>query len=76
MKKSLSLLVVALMLLTLITGCNSNQGANNGDEKTIGLAISTLNNPFFVDLEAGAKAKAQELGVKLVTLDSQDDSAT
>lgn len=76
MKKSLSFLVVALMLLSLITGCNSNQGANNGDEKTIGLAISTLNNPFFVDLEAGAKAKAQELGVKLVTLDSQDDSAT
>lgn len=76
MKKSLSLLVVALMLLSLITGCSSNQTANNGDVKTIGLAISTLNNPFFVDLEAGAKAKADELGVKLVTLDSQDDSAT
>ena len=48
----------------------------NGEPKTVGLAISTLNNPFFVDLEAGAKAKAKELNVDIITLDSQDDSAT
>jgi len=78
MKKVLSLALVALMVLSLMAGCSSNRPANNGksEVKTIGLAISTLNNPFFVDLEAGAKAKAAELNVKLVTLDSQDDSAT
>lgn len=75
MKKILSLLIVSLMVLSLFTGC-ATKPANTGDVKTIGLAISTLNNPFFVDLEAGAKAKAEELKVKLVTLDSQDDSAT
>ena len=75
MKKILSLLVVTLMMLSLFVGCSTTETAKN-EEVTIGLAISTLNNPFFVDLEAGAKAKATELGVKLVTLDSQDDSAT
>ncbi|HBD63487.1 MAG TPA: ribose ABC transporter substrate-binding protein RbsB [Clostridiales bacterium] len=78
MKKILSLALVALIVLSLMAGCSNNKPANNGksEVKTIGLAISTLNNPFFVDLEAGAKAKAAELNVKLVTLDSQDDSAT
>lgn len=63
------------MVMSLFTGC-ANDPASTGEGKVIGLAISTLNNPFFVDLEAGAKAKADELKVKLVTLDSQDDSAT
>ncbi len=78
MKKFLSLALVALMVLSLMAGCSNDGPANSGknEVKTIGLAISTLNNPFFVDLEAGAKAKAAELNVKLVTLDSQDDSAT
>lgn len=75
MKKVLSLLIVMLMVMSLFTGC-APKPASTGEEKVIGLAISTLNNPFFVDLEAGAKAKADELKVKLVTLDSQDDSAT
>ncbi|WMJ78928.1 MULTISPECIES: ribose ABC transporter substrate-binding protein RbsB [unclassified Sedimentibacter] len=76
MKKFLSFVVVTLMILSLFTGCGKNENPDGEETKTIGLAISTLNNPFFVDLEAGAKAKAQELGVSLVTLDSQDDSAT
>ncbi|MDW5299250.1 MAG: ribose ABC transporter substrate-binding protein RbsB [Sedimentibacter sp.] len=82
MKKFLSLLVVSIMLLSLIVGCSTQDTTTNEEPaakeepKTVGLAISTLNNPFFVDLEAGAKAKAAELGVTLVTLDSQDDSAT
>ena len=76
MKRFLSLVVVTLMTLSLFTACSTNENVTNEKAKTIGLAISTLNNPIFVDLEAGAKAKAQELGVTLVTLDSQDDSAT
>ena len=39
----------------------------------IALVVSTLNNPFFVDLSNGAKAKAKELGYDLVVLDSQND---
>lgn len=42
---------------------------------TIALAISTLDNPFFVTLKDGAQKKADELGYKLVVLDSQNDPA-
>lgn len=44
-------------------------------EITLGLAISTQNNPFFVDLKEGAEAAAQAAGVKLVVTDAQDDTA-
>jgi len=42
---------------------------------TLGLSLSTLNNPFFVTLKEGAEEKAAELGVKLIVVDSQDDPA-
>ena len=41
----------------------------------IALVVSTLNNPYFVSLADGAKAKARELGYNLVVLDSQNDTA-
>jgi len=44
-------------------------------EDTIGLVLSTLNNPFFVTLKEGAEAKAKDLGYKLLVLDSQNDPA-
>lgn len=49
-----------------------NAAAAAGD--TIGLAVSTQNNPFFVTLKEGAEAEAQKLGLKLVVVDAADDS--
>jgi ribose transport system substrate-binding protein len=43
---------------------------------TIGLSLSTLNNPFFVTLKDGAVAAAAAADVTLVVVDSQDDPAT
>ncbi|OBW96130.1 ribose ABC transporter substrate-binding protein RbsB [Gallibacterium salpingitidis] len=40
---------------------------------TIALAVSTLDNPFFVTLKEGAEKEAQKLGYNLVVLDSQND---
>lgn len=77
MKKVLVLLLVMVMVLAAFAGCASKPAEEPAAEgATIGLVVSTLNNPFFVDLQAGAQAKADELGLTLVTLDSQDDSAT
>ena len=42
-------------------------------QSTIGLVISTLSNPFFVDLRDGAESKANEMGHRLIILDSQDN---
>ncbi|MEZ0576206.1 ribose ABC transporter substrate-binding protein RbsB [Halodesulfovibrio aestuarii] len=40
---------------------------------TIALVVSTLNNPFFVALKDGAVTKANEMGIELIVLDSQND---
>lgn len=44
-------------------------------KETIALAISTLDNPFFVTLKEGAEQKAKALGYNLVVLDSQNNPA-
>ncbi|MCX7852594.1 MAG: ribose ABC transporter substrate-binding protein RbsB [Caldilineales bacterium] len=44
-------------------------------EITLGLALSTLNNPFFVTLKEGAEKEAAAQGVKLIVVDAQDDPA-
>lgn len=45
------------------------------DGATLGLSLSTLNNPFFVTLRDGAEAAASEAGIELVVVDAQDDPA-
>lgn len=47
---------------------------SEGDYK-IGLSVSTLNNPFFVTLSDGAKAKAKELGAAVTVVDAQDNAS-
>ena len=44
-------------------------------KETIGLVISTLNNPFFVSLKQGAQREADKLGYELVVVDSQNNPA-
>jgi len=41
----------------------------------VGLSISTLNNPFFVDLRDGAQAQAAKAKLTLAVLDAQNDAA-
>ena len=45
------------------------------EDITIGLSVSTLNNPFFVALKDGVIAAAEENGMKTIVVDAQDDSA-
>ena len=69
------LFVAAICLLVLgVAACNRNQQDKNG-KKTIGLIVSTMNNPFFVELVNGAKNEAGKLGYNLIVLDSQNDPA-
>jgi ribose transport system substrate-binding protein len=44
-------------------------------EITLGLVLSTLNNPFFVTLRDGAQEAADAAGANLIVVDAQDDSA-
>lgn len=71
MKKLLVVAFAAVVGVALLSGC----GGAGASSKKIGLAVSTLNNPFFVTLKEGAEAKAKELGYELVVTDAQDDPA-
>ncbi|MFE7132637.1 substrate-binding domain-containing protein [Streptomyces sp. NPDC057638] len=41
----------------------------------IGMSLSTLNNPFFVQMRAGAEAEARARGVELTVTDAQNDAS-
>ncbi len=77
--------VTAAALATGLAACNrgpsgaaatSDASAASGSGKTITLAVSTLNNPFFVDLRDGAQAAATAAGATLNIVDAQNDAAT
>lgn len=73
MLKKLATIMMSLILCTsLLVGCSKK---NSNATKKIGLIVSTLNNPFFVDLKYGIESKAKKLGYDVVVLDSQNDPA-
>lgn len=61
------------VLLVAVSVVLAASGVVAAKTYTLGLSISTLNNPFFVDLKEGAEAKAAQLGVRLIVLDAQND---
>lgn len=63
---------VGLMLMILMT---SFIGCGRDNKPKIGMVLSTLNNPFFVNMKDGAEKAAEKLGYDLVVLDSQNDPA-
>ncbi len=82
MKRFFSLLLVVMTLfcftacdLITIDGEYSGDPANYKGNGSIGLSVSTQNNPFFVTLVEGAKEAADKNGVKLVVVDAGDDAA-
>ncbi|MCL6605548.1 MAG: ribose ABC transporter substrate-binding protein RbsB [Paenibacillus sp.] len=83
MKKMYASLVVILAVVLVLSGCSTNSNtegaANNKDNGsgkiTIGLSVSTQNNPFFVTLKDGAEKAAKEAGATLEVVDAQDDTA-
>lgn len=50
-------------------------GAASSGKPVVGLALSTQNNPFFVELKDGAQKAARDAGVNLLVVDAQDDPA-
>ena len=81
MKKIVALILSLIMLTGMLSGCgiviDGESGSKSGEmsEKgTVGLSVSTQNNPFFVALAEGAKEAAQKAGVKLTIVDAGDDA--
>ena len=76
--KKLAAFFLSLVMVVTMTGCKitidgettAQSAVTNG---TIGLSVSTQNNPFFVTLVEGAEAAAAKLGVKMTVADAGDD---
>ncbi|MES3035455.1 MAG: sugar ABC transporter substrate-binding protein [Gemmatimonadota bacterium] len=60
LRRVLPMLAVSL----LVTACN--RGGEATARPVVALVVKTLNNQFFIDMEAGAKAAADSLGIELV----------
>lgn len=48
-------------------------GCDRGGDTDLGLALSTMNNPFFVGIRKGAQAEADARGLKINITDAQND---
>lgn len=55
-------------------GDTDGGGSGEGSGESVTLSLSTLNNPFFVDVRDGAQEAADELGIDLTVVDAQNDS--
>ncbi|MGI5375603.1 substrate-binding domain-containing protein [Streptomyces sp. CA-251387] len=69
--------VLAAVVAAAIVGATSllHSGSSSATTQKVGLSLSTLNNPFFVQIRAGAEAEAKKLGVDLTVTDAQNDAS-
>ncbi|WP_405768423.1 substrate-binding domain-containing protein [Streptomyces sp. NBC_01538] len=69
--------VLAAVVATAVVGATSllHGGSSSATSQKVGLSLSTLNNPFFVQIRAGAQAEARKLGVDLTVTDAQNDAS-
>jgi len=69
--------VIAAVVATAIVGAMSFLHTSSSAATTpkLGLSLSTLNNPFFVQIKAGAQEEAKKLGADLTVTDAQNDAS-
>ena len=71
--KPTAIAAAAATLALGLAACRSG-GSSGGDIK-LGMSVSTLNNPYFVQFRQGAEEEAKKEGVKLTTTDAQNDAS-
>lgn len=76
MKKTFRAALAIVCAGTLMAGTAACGSTSSSGGDKVALLVSTLNNPFFVDLRDGAQAAAKDLGVDLMVSDAQNDSST
>ncbi|MFD7180009.1 substrate-binding domain-containing protein [Streptomyces sp. NPDC059904] len=67
--------IAAVVAAAIIGGISLWNNGNSGTSTKLGLSVSTLNNPFFVQMKAGAQAEAKKEGIKLTVTDAQNDAS-
>ncbi|MET8182949.1 substrate-binding domain-containing protein [Streptomyces sp. NPDC005336] len=68
--------VAAVVVAAIAFGASVWHSGSSGASGTkVGLSVSTLNNPFFVQLKAGAQEEAKHAGISLTVTDAQNDAS-
>lgn len=62
-----------LLGAAVLAGALALSGCDRGGDTDLGLALSTLNNPFFVAVREGAQAEADRRGLHINITDAQND---
>jgi len=70
----IGLLIAALAVTALLSGCGQKKAESEG--YTFGATYWTMNNPYFVALEAGIRGAVEANGDTLISYDPQGDQTT
>lgn len=75
-RKQAAAYVLAAVVTVAVVGATSFlHGGSGSANPKVGLSLSTLNNPFFVQIRSGAQAEAKKRGVDLTVTDAQNDAS-
>ncbi|MFG2518751.1 substrate-binding domain-containing protein [Streptomyces sp. NPDC048527] len=74
-KQAAQYVIAAVVAAAIIGGISLWNNGSSGKSAKLGLSVSTLNNPFFVQMKAGAQAEAKKEGIKLTVTDAQNDAS-
>ena len=78
------IIVLLLACCVILAGCSlespvkkdkTGKTNKNKSDITIGVSISTLNNPFFVTIKDNIEKEVEKQGMKVKVVDARDDSA-
>ncbi|NUP83069.1 MAG: substrate-binding domain-containing protein [Nonomuraea sp.] len=67
--------LAAVVTVALVGATSFLHNGSSSTNPKMGLSLSTLNNPFFVQIRSGAQAEAKKLGVDLTVTDAQNDAS-
>ena len=75
--KQVTTYALAAVVTVAIVGATSflHNDSSTSTKPKLGLSLSTLNNPFYVQLKSGAQAEAKKLGLDLTVTDAQNDAS-
>ncbi|MFF8640799.1 substrate-binding domain-containing protein [Streptomyces sp. NPDC015345] len=73
--QALKYAVAAVVVAAVIGAVSLFNSGSSGTSTKVGMSLSTLNNPFFVQMKEGAQAEAEKAGVDLTVTDAQNDAS-
>lgn len=65
-----------LFLLLSLSACGGGSSSGGSQKYTIGVALSTLTNPFFIAMDKGIRSEAAKKNIDLIETNANNDAST